>query len=802
MNPHAGERESTDDGFTLAELVISIMILGFITSAIGVTMSVGLRTASSAADRIESSRYAQTLAAFLPADLQGLRTTGGASTALMAASACDGAPTGIHVLTIAPPGSPESISYRLTGDAPLLHLTRVACASGHATTNVVVDGIASAADVTVTPSPLTAESALTKVTMTVTTHAGGSSVTFSVSGTPRAVAPGTCTIDSAVPTALTIDGNGHLAVAAPMTVVSIGECPHQLAATLVTGPAGALTTIPLNAPADGTTWTGTLPTALTWTPGAKTVNIYSGDAWVGLFTIAVVQPCALANPAPVATAMEIDAFGRLTSPAHVTVTTAGTCNAMSLRIATSGTPSTLTVPLSGGPTQWTSAEIMAQSATWTVGSKSVTLLSGNATAGAFAVPITGQPCAVSVPPVPPTPSTPSMLIDGTARPKTNVALSLTTTGVCGPLALSIPTGGTPDPLIVPFVGGPVNWTATIKPTSATWIVGDRTATVTNAGTALITFPFTVAPLPCAPGTPLLTPTSIRVDTNGHLLSPTTFTVNTTGVCGPMSLSVPIASGADAALAVTLTGGPTAWTGVVTATSATWTTGTKTVAVVNGTEPLATAPLVVVQACALVNAAPGTVQLGSTRKPLVATAVTMTTSGVCTAPTISVATGPGPGTTTINVALTAAGPNTWSVSIDTAATWTAGTKNVSVSDTGLAAGTFPLTVAQAPPCTFVNLTPSTFAVSSGPNGKILADANQPPIVVTTSGGCGPDMAVRFTQPGQFTPTTLALMPAATAPSVLPTTWTVDMVGRSWQKNKNVTFTVLNNQTSIGSKAVLS
>jgi len=131
-----------------------------------------------------------------------------------------------------------------------------------------------------------------------------------------------------------------------------------------------------------------------------------------------------------------------------------------------------------------------------------------------------------------------------------------------------------------------------------------------------------------------------------------------------------------------------------------------------------------------------------------------------------------------------------------------TKTVSVSDTGFAAGTFPLTVTQAPPCTFVNLTPSSFSVSSGFNGKILADTNQPPIVVTTAGGCGPDMAVRFTQPGQFVPTTLTLTPVATTPLALPTSWTVDMVGRPWQKNKNVTFTVLNNQTSIGSKAVSS
>ena len=186
-------RGPRDAGMTLVELLITIVILGVISGAIGTAAIVFIKNERSSGDRLTASRYQQALNTWLPSDVQSADPTTftAAATDPGNTTGCSGGPafTGTNKLRLqlyAPPsGNATVVSYRLTGSGPY-QLVRSWCSDTGAPQSILlVDSIAATGDVSVSPDPLTAGLATLQMSVTTTPSAAASAVTFRLRVSPR-----------------------------------------------------------------------------------------------------------------------------------------------------------------------------------------------------------------------------------------------------------------------------------------------------------------------------------------------------------------------------------------------------------------------------------------------------------------------------------------------------------------------------------------------------------------------------------------------------------------------------------------
>src|SRR5687768_3779906 len=113
-------RAAEEQGFTLAELLAVIAIMGVIIGAIAMSLAVGLRTTNDTTVRLAESHDAQTTSAFLANDVQ--------NAAAIASSACDG--SGALLSLLDSTGGPlVSYHYGVAGNGER-QIAREDCGSG------------------------------------------------------------------------------------------------------------------------------------------------------------------------------------------------------------------------------------------------------------------------------------------------------------------------------------------------------------------------------------------------------------------------------------------------------------------------------------------------------------------------------------------------------------------------------------------------------------------------------------------------------------------------------------------------
>ena len=125
-------RGKGDDGFTLPEVLITVVMLGVMMTAITGALIVTIGPDQQAADRLVASHDGQLLALHLPQDLQSATLADTAPGANLP-PACTGLVTGTNVLrlewsqSVPPPLRTCAISYRLADEDGERRLIRFAC---------------------------------------------------------------------------------------------------------------------------------------------------------------------------------------------------------------------------------------------------------------------------------------------------------------------------------------------------------------------------------------------------------------------------------------------------------------------------------------------------------------------------------------------------------------------------------------------------------------------------------------------------------------------------------------------------
>jgi prepilin-type N-terminal cleavage/methylation domain-containing protein len=192
------KRSSSDGGFTLIELMITVAITGIVVVAVAGSLSTVFLSSSAAAVRESRSHDAQNAAAYFAQDVQsvGIRNWSSNSRPLVqsietGASApyngglypC-GTPTTPNALVrfawddfqVSNPATPDVVvaSYvaEPTGPSGLLQLHRLMCRNGSLVTDrTIIHGIAAGATVTCDPSPCSGSAPVPySVSLTVTVH--------------------------------------------------------------------------------------------------------------------------------------------------------------------------------------------------------------------------------------------------------------------------------------------------------------------------------------------------------------------------------------------------------------------------------------------------------------------------------------------------------------------------------------------------------------------------------------------------------------------------------------------------------
>jgi prepilin-type N-terminal cleavage/methylation domain-containing protein len=148
-------RRPGDDGFTLVEMLVCIVVLGIIFTVLTGALMIGLRSTSNASVKFDESNAAQLTALYLTRDVQGAETV----TLNDATSSCGGAAK----LKLTSSTADRVVSYAVTGTTTL-QLVRRVCSPASATPMVstLVPTIASANNVT-----FACTNACTTVTLTV-----------------------------------------------------------------------------------------------------------------------------------------------------------------------------------------------------------------------------------------------------------------------------------------------------------------------------------------------------------------------------------------------------------------------------------------------------------------------------------------------------------------------------------------------------------------------------------------------------------------------------------------------------------
>lgn len=481
------QRFSSDEGVTLPEMLMAIVIGGIIIAAVAMALVVAMGPDKAASARMAESHDAQLLSIYLPADLLSVSPTGLDTSG--AAFACTGGVPAdtTNVLTLnwaqaAPSAQTWTVAYRQSTSGTQTRLIRYSCQDGGTVTQIVVArNLKSSGGAVVSLSG-------TRVTLTLTEASGFSYKIVGSRRTPDS-STGACRATSIAtsPNPVSLDSsNVHLVSNVVVTVSTSGSCATPLQLTFT--PSTSSVTQAFSG--TGTYTTTINASAATWTSGTKTLTVTQSDSGAvvdgtaNLSVSAYVPPCTstsvVASPNPVAG----NAAGNLASDVTVSVTVTGGCSVpLNLSFSPSATPQT--VELSGtGPYTTT---IGASAYTWTGGEKTLTVTQSGGGAvvdGTTTLTVTAYVAPCSVTSVTPSPA--GVGRNGSGKLSANVTVTVVTSGSCSGLKLRFMPQATNVDVSLSQSGA--NWTYMIGKNDYTWNSGPHALTVLNASD--VAFPTT------------------------------------------------------------------------------------------------------------------------------------------------------------------------------------------------------------------------------------------------------------------------------------------------------------------------
>ena len=130
----------SEEGFTLVELMISVVILGIIVGAMSAAIIVGLKTSDGTTNRLAESHDAQDVAAFFVTDVQSAVTVTykAMDTVSTVPAGCSPASSPLLVFSWTDPSAgAEMVSYYSATSGSEAQLVRQQCVGGSSSTVVV-----------------------------------------------------------------------------------------------------------------------------------------------------------------------------------------------------------------------------------------------------------------------------------------------------------------------------------------------------------------------------------------------------------------------------------------------------------------------------------------------------------------------------------------------------------------------------------------------------------------------------------------------------------------------------------------
>ena len=592
-------------GFTLVELLITSIIVGIVTFAVGTALLIGIKTTFETGERLGQSNSSQQLGQYLLPDIASA-APGGVNTLPGAPFGCSGpAPAGPSVLALSWTdeftGSATRAVYRY--EAP--DLVRYACTPGGSPSRTTV-----ARDLKLAPVAVPIGTAVALTATVVQQQSSGDDYTFTVRASLRTPAGGcepeqSSLVITPVPVALS---GSNLAEELTVTFGTSGPCTaatvdYQYGSTAATRPATATLVGPGN-------WKATVPSGGGgWTAGLKDLVVRAGGQ-SATTTFLVYDPGAcVITGGPTASPNPANRSGAsLVAPVAVTWTTAGLCSNSGSLIFQHGATTTESgnVPAMRSGSTWTaSAPASLGAASWTDGAKAITVAADVATAsGSFTV-VPAPVCAILTNPTasPANVALTKGYVNSGRSLTSNVVVTFTTSTSCTGVSLDYSYGA--DASVVanfPAAGSGGSWSVTIPslaPGTAVWTTGVKALTA-RTGALSRTGSFTVTS-GCGVASPLtFSPIKGKMANPVKLVGPITVTFTTSPGCAAADFVLRYQHEATVAgsSVAAVTGGPTSWTATLPDTlpsSTKWSSGTKQVTVtvgVPGDEVVTTTSLVV------------------------------------------------------------------------------------------------------------------------------------------------------------------------------------------------------------------
>ena len=489
-----------DQGFTLVELLVAIVITGIIAASLGSALIVGLKTTGLTSTRLDESHDTQQLTTYLPADLQSVQE-GGVDTSSASGSGC--APAGnesdytswrnVLKLTwtqsLPAPAHTFTAAYRVGQRVAVpqdWRLIRYACQDGAAATAVLMSY--KLKDPSITP-PTVDVSQPPNVTVGLTEASGYG---YKVSGTrrtpdatPTTPVPWQCTVLSAVaipdPAVRSTVAAGPLLSDEQFKVQSGGVC-SGLKLTLNPGGSPARTLALVESPLGSGAWQLTVPkSADLWTDGDKTAPVTDASGTLATVRFSI-RSCVLsgltATPNPVRRAPGA-APGPLASDVSFSVTSTGACVGLAVTYApqpglTATTPLTETTPGT-----WTGTAI-GTAATWIDGAHLFSVAEPSGPVLASATLVVTPNCVIS--PAPTASPNPAQVGVGSLNNTltSDIAIALTSTGTCTGLQITF-TPGSAGPSVVPLTAGAAGaWSGSLSGSAYVWTKGTKTLNFTDS----------------------------------------------------------------------------------------------------------------------------------------------------------------------------------------------------------------------------------------------------------------------------------------------------------------------------------
>ena len=478
--------EQVDGGFTLVELLMTVVMTAVIVGAIAAALTTALRNDPATRDRVGDTVDTQLLSTYLPGDVQNAGAgAADVSKAPGATANCTGL-SGTNVLALtwtdAEAGAPYGVTYRTQAVGSEQRLLRFACGGATPGAAVIARGLApvdgASADLTGNPRIVftltSAEGYASKLSVMRRTFAGGS------------VAPPSlgCFVDAA-----TLDppqgrnSSGTLVPAVTLTVKASGGCGALRATYQPDGTTSRVTDLGTG---PGTTVTTLDPSG--WTSGNRPLTISSGGAFVADVPFTVVNaPCAVTNvvTSPAAGVRRSNPSpNTLVSPGTVTVTAdfSDTCvQAYGLVVAADGVNLTaLAFPATG----LSRSVIVPATVKWSDGPHPLSVRQGATQVATGNFPVTKQACVVGTPVLSPT----TARATGVAGLDSDVTVTVTTTGVCDALSVKyVPSATTFLKALVPDATFS-SWTYTIKDKDHPWTTGSKTIEIVTPAELPLTPP--------------------------------------------------------------------------------------------------------------------------------------------------------------------------------------------------------------------------------------------------------------------------------------------------------------------------